>query len=210
MKDKETILSKVKAYFSETPELENLEVVEKVVKTEEVTNKFEEVTLADGVTIANVEPALEVGASMTITLEDGTIAPAPIAEYELADGVVVVVEVDGVIADIKTVEVEDEVVPVEEEEMAENNNAIADQKVRKVIESIVKESVFELTEKFAKDNEFLHKQNDALKIIFAELKENTGVALKEVFETPVKEPIKKKKNVFAKNEEVNIFIKKTK
>ena len=63
--------------------------------------------------------------------------------------------------------------------------------------------------KLETENKFLHKENDAIKTLFAELKENTGIALKEVFETPSKEPVIKKKNVF-KKEDKNIFIKNKK
>jgi len=216
MKDNKNILEKVNAYFSKTPELKDLEVVEKVAETKEVKEKFEDVTLLSGEVIS-VEPALEVGASATVVTEDGTIVPLPAggngekAEYELSDGVIIVVEVEGVIADIMNPSAEEEKPAVEEEEeMANDKTAEADQRVKKVIESIVKESVFELTErlnKFEKENEFLHKENDALKVMFAELKENTGVALEEVFKTPSKEPIKEKVNPFRKKEKVIFGVK---
>tara|TARA_R110002167_G_scaffold11043_11_gene49375 strand:+ start:845 stop:1486 length:642 start_codon:yes stop_codon:yes gene_type:complete len=210
-KDNKSILQIAKDYFSNTPELKDLEVIEKSEVVESVKEKFEDVTLLDG-NVVSVEPALEVGANITAIAEDETMVLLPIGEYELEDGSIIVVEVEGIIAEIKPIATEEQEVPVDgEEEMGNDKTVEADQKVRKVIESIVKESVFELTEKlnkFEKENEFLHKENDAIKELFAELKENTGVALKEVFETPSKEPIKSKVNVFSKKEETNIFIKK--
>ena len=210
-KDNKSILQIAKDYFSNTPELKDLEVIEKSEVIESVKEKFEDVTLLDG-NVVSVEPALEVGANITAIAEDETMVLLPIGEYELEDGSIIVVEVEGIIAEIKPIATEEQEVPVDgEEEMGNDKTVEADQKVRKVIESIVKESVFELTEKlnkFEKENEFLHKENDAIKELFAELKENTGVALKEVFETPSKEPIKSKVNVFSKKEETNIFIKK--
>jgi len=206
MNKEKTNLQKVKDFFANTPELENLEVIEK--ESKEVKDKFEEVTLADGVTVVMIEPAVEVDASVMVMSEEGVSVPMPIGEYELADGKVILIEVEGVIAEVKEVGTEEDA-PVEEEELAKDKPTAEEQRVRKVIESTVKESVFELTErlnKFEKENEFLHKENDALKVLFAELKENTGVALKEVFEQPTKEPVVKKKNVF-KKEETNIFIK---
>ena len=206
-KDNKSILQIAKDYFSNTPDLE---VIEKSEVVESVKEKFEDVTLLGG-NVVNVEPTLEVGANITAIAEDETMVLLPIGEYELEDGSIIVVEVEGIIAEIKPIATEEEEVPVDgEEEMGNDKTVEADQKVRKVIESIVKESVFELTEKlnkFEKENEFLHKENDAIKELFAELKENTGVALKEVFETPSKEPIKSKVNVFSKKEETNIFIK---
>lgn len=206
MNKEKTNLQKVKDFFANTPELENLEVVEK--ETKEVKDKFEEVTLVDGTTVLNINPAIEPDATVTVMVE-GEEAPAPVGEWELTDGRIIVIEVEGIVAEVK--EVTEEEVPAEDAPVDEelNKDADANQKVRKVIESIVKESVFELTEKFKKETEFLHKENDALKVMFAELKENTGIALKEVFETPSKEPVKKQKNVF-KKEDKNIFIKNKK
>lgn len=212
MKEEKTTLQKMKDYFSSTPELEKLDVVEKDPKSEEVKDKFEEVTLADGVTIVNIEPAIEPNASITTTAEDGTLVPMQIGQYELADGRIIVVEVEGVIMDVQTPTGDEEPVE-EEEELANDKTAEADQKVRKVIESIVKESVFSLKEElraeFKKKYDFLIDNDGELLKQFVELKDNTGLALKEVFEQPTKEPIKKKKNVF-KKEETNIFLKQKK
>jgi len=207
MNKEKTNLQKVKDFFNNTPELENLEVIEKTPN--EVKDKFEEVTLADGVTMVMVEPALEPNATIMVTVEGEEPLPMPIGEYELADGKIIVVEVEGVIMDVlnKVDEMPEEDAPLDEE-LDKDKPSAEEQRVRKIIESTVKESVFSLTEKVTKletENEFLHKENDAIKVLFAELKENTGVALKEVFETPTKEPIKKKRNAF-KKEEVNIFI----
>ncbi len=206
MKEEKTTLQKMKDYFSSTPELKELDVVEKESKSKEVKDKFEEVTLADGVTVLNIEPAIEAEAIVTVVVE-GEEAPAPVGEWELTDGRIIVIEVEGIVAEVREA-TEEEVVddaPVDEEL---NKDGEANQKVRKVIESIVKESVFSLTEQINKletENKFLHDENDAIKVKFAELKENTGVALKEVFEQPTKEPVKKKRDAF-KKETKNIFL----
>ena len=214
MKDEKNVLQKMKDYFSNTPELKDLDVVEKnKIESKEGKDNFEEVTLADGVTIVNIEPAIEPNATITTKDEAGLDIPMPVGEYELADGRFIVVEVEGVILEVK--EPTEEEAPIDEpvdEELDNDKSKGAEQRVRKVIESIVKESVFSLTEKINKletENKFLHDENDAIKVKFAELKENTGIALKEVFEQPTKEPVKKKKNVF-KKEETNIFVKQIK
>ena len=214
MKDEKNVLQKMKDYFSNTPELKDLDVVEKnKIESKEGKDNFEEVTLADGVTIVNIEPAIEPNAMITTKDEAGLDIPMPVGEYELADGRFIVVEVEGVILEVK--EPTEEEAPIDEpvdEELDNDKSKGAEQRVRKVIESIVKESVFSLTEQINKletENKFLHKENDAIKVLFSELKENTGIALKEVFEQPTKEPVKKKKNVF-KKEETNIFVKQIK
>jgi len=199
MNKEKSKLDKLKEFFAITPELENLEVVEKKAESKE---KFEDVTLADGI-VVSVEPALESGAMITTIVED-VVVPAPVGEHPLEDGRIIVVTEEGIVAEIK--EVEAEVVEEAIEEEMETEQAVTPQ-AKKVIESIVKEHVFEAVEKFKKENEFLHKENETLKSQFAELKENTGEALKGLFEAPTKEPIRNKKNAF-KKEEVNIFIKK--
>ena len=214
MKDEKNVLQKMKDYFSNTPELKDLDVVEKnKIESKEGKDNFEEVTLADGVTIVNIEPAIEPNATITTNDEEGLPVPMPVGEYELADGRFIVVEVEGVILEVK--EPTEEEAPIDEpvdEELDNDKSKGTEQRVRKVIESIVKESVFSLTEQINKletENKFLHDENDAIKVKFAELKENTGIALKEFFEQPTKEPVKKKKNVF-KKEETNIFVKQIK
>ena len=199
MNKEKSKLDKLKEFFAITPELENLEVVEKKAESKE---KFEDVTLADGI-VVSVEPALESGAMITTIVED-VVVPAPVGEHPLEDGRIIVVTEEGIVAEIK--EVEAEVVEEAIEEEMETEQAVTPQ-AKKVIESIVKEHVFEALKPLTDRNAHLEKENDLLKESFAELKENTGEALKELFSEPVKEPIKKKKNVF-KKEETNIFIKK--
>ena len=200
MNKEKSKLDKLKEFFAITPELENLEVVEKQANSK--VKKFEDVTLADGI-VVSVEPALEAGAMITTIVED-VVIPAPVGEHPLEDGRVIVVTEEGIVAEVK--EVETEVVEEAIEEEMGNEQAVTPQ-AKKVIESIVKEHVFEALKPLTDRNAHLEKENDLLKESFAELKENTGVALKELFNEPVKEPIKKKKNVF-KKEETNIFIKK--
>ena len=211
MKDNKNILDKVKAYFSETPELKDLEVVEKKASTEEVKQKFEEITLLDGVTVVTVEPALEPNATITMKAEDGEPVPMPTGQYELADGMIIVVEVDGVIAEIKEATIEEEETPVDEE-LAKDKSTDVEQRVKKVIESITKESVFVTAKEFnkfkeefeavKKDNDFLHGELNKQKEMFVELKDNTGKALGEFFSTPTKEPVKVKYNVFKKEKTI--------
>ena len=201
----QTRLEKIKAFFASNEELKDLEVVEKVA---EVKEKFEEVSLLSG-DLVSVEPALEVGATITATAEDGTIVPLPVGEYELADAKIIVVEVDGVIGDIKTPVAEDE--PVAEEEMADDTKTLdAERQAKKVIESIVKEHVFSEMEviksTYEKEIKFLHDELNTQKEMFLELKEVTGLAVEEFGKTPTKEPIKENKSAFGKKEITNIFL----
>lgn len=211
MKTKKEIFDSVKKYFDATPEFKDIDVVEKKVETDGVKQKFEEITLLDGVTVVTVEPALEPNATITMKAEDGTPVPMPIGDYELADGMIIVVEVEGVIAEIKEATIEEEETPVDEE-LAKDKSTDVEQRVKKVIESITKESVFVTAEEFnkfkeefeavKKDNDFLHGELNKQKEMFVELKDNTGQALKEVLSTPTKEPVKVKYNVFKKEKTI--------
>ena len=215
MKDEKNVLQKMKDYFSNTPELKDLDVVEKnKIESKEGKDNFEEVTLADGVTIVNIEPAIEPNAMITTKDEAGLDIPMPVGEYELADGRFIVVEVEGVILEVK--EPTEEEAPIDEpvdEELDNDKSKGTEQRVRKVIESIVKESVFSLKEElkaeFQKKYDFLHDNDGELLKHFAELKKVTGESLEFLSKEPTKEPVKKKKNVF-KKEETNIFVKQIK
>ena len=102
--------------------------VAEVVSQEEVVIEFAEGVLADG-TIVKFDK-LEAGGTISIVTPDGEI-PAPVGEHELEDGTIIVVTEDGIIAEVKMVEVapeeevavemseEDEAPAIEEEVIAE-------------------------------------------------------------------------------------------
>ena len=100
--------------------------------------KFEDIALEDG-TIVSAD-ALEVGSAVFIMVEEEK-QPLPIGEYALADGSLLVVAEEGVIAEIKEVEKEEE--KEEEapaEEMAEaDNSKIALVEAIGVLENLVQE-----------------------------------------------------------------------
>ena len=93
-----------------------------VFNSEEV--KFVDTLLADGTTAVKIEPALEVGATVSIIGADGTPAPAPAGEHQLADGSYVVVDESGVITEVKPMDSEQETEI--EVEMAAKFKEIAD------------------------------------------------------------------------------------
>ena len=102
-----------------------------VEATPEVTEvKLMAAELADG-TMVNIDPALEVGAVVTVEVE-GEVAPMPNGEYPLADGTVVTV-MEGAISDIKEVEAEEE--EAMETEATPKAETVTEAKIRKIIES---------------------------------------------------------------------------
>lgn len=89
-------------------QIKSLLFAEQVVETpqEEVAVEFAEGVLADG-TIVKFDK-LEAGGMISVVTPDGEV-PAPVGEHELEDGTIVIVAEEGVIAEVKMKEVEEEV-----------------------------------------------------------------------------------------------------
>ena len=95
--------------------------------------KLETMKLMDGITIFEAD-AFEMDKEVFIVTEDEQKIPVPIGEYELEDGRILVVEVEGIILEIKEVATEE--TPT----------------AKKTIESIVKETFFAEIEKLTQEN----------------------------------------------------------
>lgn len=130
--------------------------------------KFEQAKLVDGAVVEaeQFEPEFSIG----IVTENG-IVPMPVGVYETEEGKLITVEQEGVIA-----KVEDKPAEVEEPVLQNEPIAAPEQEVqaKRIVESVSKETFFEIIEKMAKETE-------ALKLELAELK--------QVKETPTAEPI---------------------
>lgn len=118
--------------------------VKKAIKTLKtflgMETKLEDMPLADGMTTIQAD-MFEVGESVFIVVEDAELVSLPVGEYELADGRILVVEVEGIIAAINEVAEETEVVeptevPVEAEKVMQTTTA------KKIIKSTVEEQHF--------------------------------------------------------------------
>jgi hypothetical protein len=122
--------------------------------------KLETMKLMDGITIFEAD-AFETDKEVFIVTEDEQKIPVPIGEYELEDGRILVVEVEGIILEIKEVATEEEVVeeaPAVEEEV----EAQATPSAKKTIESVVKETFFAEIEKLTNENIELKAQLEKL------------------------------------------------
>jgi len=114
------------------------ELLKKVgLKAEEI--KLAQMKLADGITIVEAE-AFEAGYSIGIVTEEGVVA-LPKGEYEMEDGKALIVEEDGVIAEIKDAVSEEEAAE-EGEMMDEKEEMSSEPQPKKVVESVTKESFF--------------------------------------------------------------------
>lgn len=192
-KEAKEFFSAIMSYFNETDNPETTE------------HKFEEVTLADGVTKATIEPAIEVGATINLIAEDGTPIPAPIGKYPLEDGKVIVVEVEGIVALIEEVPAD----APEEEMTGETTSADSpkeNEAVKRLIERVEKIREFEKEiADLKKENDFLHKENDAIKTQFAELKKSTEETFAKLLGAEAKEPVQPVKRGFGLEKEKSIY-----
>ena len=118
--------------------------VKKAIKTLKtflgMETKLEDMPLADGMTTIQAD-MFEVGEAVFIVVDEAEPVPLPVGDYELADGRLLVVEVEGIIAEIKemeeeTEEVEPTEVPVEAEKTMQTTTA------KKIVRSTVEEQHF--------------------------------------------------------------------
>jgi len=122
--------------------------------------KLETMKLMDGITIFEAD-TFETDKEVFIVTEDEQKIPVPIGEYELEDGRILVVEVEGIILEIKEVATEEEVVE-ETPEVEEEVEAQATPTAKKTIESVVKETFFAEIEKLTNENIELKAQIELL------------------------------------------------
>jgi hypothetical protein len=113
--------------------------------------KLETMKLMDGITIFEAD-AFEMDKEVFIVTEDEQKIPVPIGEYELEDGRILVVEVEGIILEIKEVATEEEVDPGAEVAPEVEVEAEAVASAKKTVESIVKETFFAEIEKLKAEN----------------------------------------------------------
>jgi len=125
--------------------------------------KLEQRKMADGVTLIEAD-AFEMDNEVFVITEDEQKIPVPIGEYEMEDGFILVVVEEGIIADYKEAEAEEEEAPVAEEEVVEEEVEAQVEKStpKKTIESVVKETFFSEMEKLTKENNELKAKLELL------------------------------------------------
>jgi len=121
-----------------------------------------EMIMADGVTKISAD-AFEAGNEVYVVTEDEQMIPVPVGEYELEDGMILVVVEEGVISEIKAAPTTEETAP--EDEIAPEVPVAATEEViapKKTVESIVKETFFAEIENLKKENEELKAKLELL------------------------------------------------
>lgn len=132
--------------------------------------------LEDGITIVEAE-SFEPDYSVGIVTADG-IVPMPVGEYKLEDGKILVVAVEGIIAEVKEAEAEE--APMEEAPVEINVEAEAEPQApspKRIVESVSKETFFAEIEKLKVE---FSAQIEELKSVKAELE--SVKAEKEILE----------------------------
>ena len=104
--------------------------------------KLAQMKLKDGVTVIEAEAFEPEQAIFIVNGEDKI--PLPVGEYELEDGMLLVVTVEGIIAEIKEVAVEEEAPEVEIEVEAQAETQATP---KRIVESVSKEMFFAEIEK---------------------------------------------------------------
>lgn len=115
---------------------------------------LEQMKLMDGTTILEAD-AFEMDNEVFVVTEDEQKIPLPIGEYELENGMILVVEVEGIIKEVKEAVVEEEEVETPESEVeveVEAEAAPVTPTAKKTIESIVKETFFSEIEALKNEN----------------------------------------------------------
>ena len=152
---------------------ENVNSVLRAVGLKAVEIKLAQMKSEDGVTVFEAE-SFEADYSVGISTPEG-IVPVPVGEYTLEDGSIMVVAVEGVIAEIKPMEEAEAEVEVEVETPEVAPVAMEEaQTVKKVVESITKETFFSEIEALKKENIELKAQLEA-KVEVVELAEEKEV-----------------------------------
>lgn len=119
--------------------------------------KLEQMMLADGMTVIEAD-SFEAEMAVVIVTEDEQKIPLPVGEYELEDGRILVVAVEGVIAEVKEAPAAEEEAPMEQPEAevpVEAEAEVTAPTAKKTVESIIKETFFSEMEALKAENEEL-------------------------------------------------------
>jgi hypothetical protein len=120
---------------------EKLTAIGKIILGKAVVVELAQMKLADGVTVLEAD-AFEAGMEIYVVTPDGNVA-VPVGEYELENGMILVVTTEGMIEEIKEMEVEEVEAPeAPAAPEAPVEAEAADRQPKRTIESVVKEHHF--------------------------------------------------------------------
>jgi hypothetical protein len=160
------------------------------VKEETVEVKFEQMTLENG-TVLEAE-AFEAGNEVFIVNEEDRIA-VPVGEYTMADGRVLYVTEEGLIAEIKTeeAEAEEETVEVEVEASEETPEVVEEALAEEMpMEDKVKEIVMPIIEEIKAELSAIREEMGAYKEKMSSVEEENANLKTELSSQSAAKPIK--------------------
>ena len=163
--------------------MNNKAILNKVRELLGMEVKLEQRKLEDGVTIIEADEFAPENEVVIIT-EDEQRIPLPIGEYKMDDSKILVVTEEGLIAEIKEEAAEEEEEVIEEEakkDYDEKEEEMTDEAkpVKKVVESIVKETFFNEIETLKKENEELKAKLENLSKVETEETEKVEEVVKD-------------------------------
>ena len=115
------------------------DVVKKICVALNIEVKLEQAKLQDGVTIVEAD-SFEPGESIVVVTEDDQRIPLPMGEYVMENGMTIVVVEEGIISEVKEMEQPEQETEIEIEAEKKPENDMA--KIKKTVESMVKETFF--------------------------------------------------------------------
>lgn len=160
------------------------------VKEETVEVKFEQMTLENG-TVLEAE-AFEAGNEVFIVNEEDRIA-VPVGEYTMADGRVLYVTEEGLIAEIKTAEAEaeEEAVEVEVEASEETPEVVEEALAEEMpMEDKIKEIVMPMVEEIKAELSAIREEMGAYKEKMSAVEEENANLKTELSSQSAAKPIK--------------------
>ena len=160
--------------------------------------KLEQMTLDNGAVLE--AEVFEAGAEVFVVADEERVA-VPVGRYQTADQMVIIIEEEGVIAEIKDAEAKEEEAPVEEEvaeeEVVEEEELSTETaSPKKIVKSITEEQFFSEIEK-------LRNEINELKLSKVEVKEVEEVAVElseeveAITHTPENATAKKELNLYS-------------
>ena len=159
--------------------------------------KFEQTKLDNGAVLE--AEVFEAGAEIFVVADDERVA-VPVGEYQTEDGKIIVVSEEGIIAEIKDAEAEEEEAPANEEVVEEEELSTEPATPKKVVKSISEETFFSEIEK-------LRNEINELKLAKVEVKEEEVVELSADSEV---EGISHNPENLADKKELNLYSQKSK
>lgn len=148
--------------------------------------KLEQMKLADGMTVIEAD-SFDPEMAVVIVTEDEQKIPLPVGEYELEDGRILVVAVEGIIAEVKEAPAQEEEEPMEQPEAEVPVAAEAEVATpKKTVESIIKETFFSEMEALKLENEELKAKLET----FSKVEPTTEVTTEEATEKVELEEVK--------------------